>query len=303
VGVLRRLLCEERGGGRSAIVGSVIGAAILIGGYAATQGGSEACEFPDCFPGAENTGVPDGTSLTPHSSGDFSTSSNGQVIENIDMTVGCITVNHHSVVIRNAKVQCITMGGTAVNEANPALHIYDVTIVCDTAETMKDRGVEYKNYTAERLDVSNCENGFDVNSYVTIKDSYIHDLDGPGVDPHIDGIQASWGTESTIQHNTILSWDTSAIIWGNYDTHPTVDNWTITENLMGADPGAPDSVAYILYCPAEPVTNGNVTNNHFLSEPPPNNIPGYFYTTCVEGVDGETFSGNVVHETGDPIEP
>jgi hypothetical protein len=191
------------------------------------------------------------------------------------------------------------MGGAAVNEANPPLHIYDVTIVCDTAETGSDRGVEYKNYTAERLDVSNCENGFDVNSFVTIRDSYIHDLDGPGPDPHIDGIQASWGKESTIEHNTILSWDTSAIIWGNYDGNPTVNDWTITKNLMGADPDAPSSVAYTLYCPLEPVTNGAVTDNHFLSDPAPNNT--YFYDTCESG--GETFSGNVIHETGDPISP
>lgn len=39
MGVLRRLLRDERGGGRSTIVGSVVAATILIGGYAAVQGG------------------------------------------------------------------------------------------------------------------------------------------------------------------------------------------------------------------------------------------------------------------------
>ena len=246
------------------------------------------------FPDASNTGVPPGTTLTTYSTGNYVTTSNGQVVQNLNVTNGCIMVDHHSVVIRNSEVRCINVrSASAQNPANPALHVYDVTIVCNNS--ISDRGIEYKNFVAERLDISVCENGADINSYVTIRDSYLHDLGPTPVgEAHVDGLQASWGAHSRIEHNTILSRDTSSIAWFNYDGNATVPNWTITNNLLGAQTSA--SVAYVIYCPGGTPSNALITNNRFKSQYAP--VGGYS-TGCNR--PGITWSGNVIHETGAPV--
>ena len=56
----------------------------------------------DGFPDASNTGVPAGSSLTPHS-GDISSSANDQVIELLDQS-GIIEVTHDRVTVRKCRI-------------------------------------------------------------------------------------------------------------------------------------------------------------------------------------------------------
>ncbi len=106
--------------------------------------------------------------------------------------------------------------------------------------------------TGRRLNIHNCENGFDVDSSVTVADSYIHDL-FEGSSGHSDGIQLAVGTHVTISHNTIFNpGGTSAII----SNGSAVSDVTVTGNLLAGG-------AYSLYCPKGAVGSYRVISNRF----------------------------------------
>ena len=232
--------------------------------------------------------MPPGTVLTAYT-GPSNITANGTVVDSKNVT-SCITIQASNVTIRNSRFAADCVFVIEVFVSGASLTIEDSEIDCQSAGAT---GLAVHDTVARRLNIHHCENGVDISHHVTVKDSYIHDGDGPG-DAHVDGIQASWGADSLIEHNTILSRDTSSIIITNYDGHPSVNNTTITNNLMGAQTSA--RVAYVIYCPSAPSANFRVTNNRFLSQFPP--VGGYS-TGCSGG--GEIVSGNVIHETNQPI--
>jgi hypothetical protein len=178
--------------------------------------------------------------------------------------------------IEDSEIDCKGTGGTAVGDTN---------------------------ITAVRLDIQGCENGFDIDANVTVQDSYIHDLYNSS-EAHTDGIQLASGhyvgaslvpgaLNVTITHNTIYgvgadgSLGTSAIISNSGgDT-----NILIQGNLLAGG-------AFTLYC--EQGTQGvnyRVTDNHF-SRKFSSKVGAYGPSTdCSD----ETQSGNVFHETAQPV--
>jgi hypothetical protein len=255
---------------------------------------------PSGFPGAANTGVPAGTTLSAYS-GPSTITTPGAVIS--AKTMGCIQVRAAGVVIRNSKISC--SGGYAVlsgdgDYSGERLLIEDTEIDC------KDDGghaIGEANITARRVNIHGCENGGDINQNVTVEDSYIHDLYNEN-DAHTDGFQLADGhfengqsipgtRNVTFRHNTIYgmgadgSFGTSAIISNSGgDTNILIEN-----NLMAGG-------AYTLYCEQNATgINYRVINNHFSRKFGPK--VGFFgaSTECSD----ETQSGNVIHETGQPI--
>jgi hypothetical protein len=190
--------------------------------------------------------VPAGTSLTPQV-GNLTVSADNTVVNAID-TSGCVTVTGVGVTIKNSKVGCIVVDGAADDPANPRLTIQDVEIVCPIGAW--NTGIRFDNFIAIRVNIHGCENGLDIGSHVTLRDSYIHDL-AVGPEYHTDGIQGT-PTDSTIEHNTIYGIDTSAIGF-NSSAYGTV---LIKNNLLAGG-------AYTLYCPKGGIPGFQVIDNRF----------------------------------------
>jgi hypothetical protein len=252
------------------------------------------------FPGASNTGVPAGTTLSPYT-GPSTISTAGTVIDGKSM--GCITVRAPGVVIRNSKISC--QGGYAVyvpdgSFTGTPLTVEDSEVDC---KLTGGNGLGEANITVRRVDIQGCENGFDINQNLMIQDSYVHDLYNSG-SAHTDGAQMAAGhyengqlvsgsRNVTFLHNTIYgmgadgSFGTSAIISNRGADRDIL----IQNNLMAGG-------AVALYCEQGATgTNYRVLDNHFSTRFGPK--VGYYgvSTDCSDEVQ----SGNVYHETGQPV--
>lgn len=254
------------------------------------------------FPDSSNTGVPAGTTLTAYTGPSNITTPN-TVIDS--KTIGCIQVSASGVVIRNSRITCASGAAVYVDDrsftdtATPLL-LEDVEINCQNSNTT---GVGEADVTVRRANIHGCENGFDINQNMLIEDSYIHDLyNGGGA--HMDGAQLAsghWNGSSypccalnvTIRHNTIYAVDPA----GAFGTSAIISNSggdvnvLIEHNLMAGG-------AFTLYCEQHAKgTNYRVIDNHFSTRF--KSTVGFFgpSTDCSDEVQ----SGNVIHETGQPI--
>jgi hypothetical protein len=202
-----------------------------------------ACGLPD----ATNTGVPRGTALAAVN-GNVTVTKTGTVIDRKDIR-GCVRVQAPGVVIRRSKITCgdfYAIASFGDEYSGKGLVVEDSEITCGGPGT----GLGDTNLTARRLNIHNCENGFDIDASVTVRDSYIHDLyQGGGA--HTDGIQLAGGSRITIEHNTIFDNNgTSAII-----SHPTDNSDVLVANNLLA------GGAYTLYCPRDSSRNFRVIGN------------------------------------------
>jgi len=202
------------------------------------------------WPDASNTGVPEGTILTVFND-NLAIRKPGTVIDGMDIR-GCVSVTVPGVVIRRSKIRCT--GGYAVlsgGYTGGRLLIEDSEIDCRGGNGLGTTAVGDNNFTARRLNIQGCENGFDVDIDVTIQDSWIHDLyDGPGA--HADGIQFAIGRNVLVEHNAIFVRGTSAII----SLPKAMNGVTIKNNLLAGG-------AYTLYCPRDPSSDVRVIDNRF----------------------------------------
>lgn len=205
-----------------------------------------ACGFPD----AGNTGVPAGTKLALVD-GNLDVKKAGTVVSGKDIR-GCVRVQANNVTIRRSKVTCVDFYAIASfsdEYSGGGLLVEDVEIDCRNSQGV---GVGSYGFTARRLEIRGCENGFDVDHDATIVDSYVHDL-YEGSEGHADGVQLAGGADIDIRHNTIfVPGGTSAII-----SHPDGNSDVlVASNLLAGG-------AYTLYCPSESSSNFSVLDNRF----------------------------------------
>jgi len=238
------------------------------------------------YPDESNTGVPPGTVLTVVN-GNMTISTANAIVDGKDIR-GCVNVTAPGVVIRNSKITC--GGGYAIDYYNIAgtwLTIQDTEISC--SNQLGGTAIGEEQVTALRNNIHSCENGFDVNKNMLIKDNYIHDMFNGAGDPHTDGIQM-WNTATNvvIEHNRIYANSgTSAIISPSQGTLGTI----IRDNLFAGG-------AYTLYCRQSGAGGQQVTNNRFSR---------IFYQTVgafgpwTDCGDEAVVCGNVYHETGLPL--
>jgi hypothetical protein len=260
-------------------------------------GGTSGGIFPG-FPGANNTGPQAGTILTL-SSGELLTTTPGQTIQNLNLT-GYIIVRHNNTTIQDCIINLTGFDPTQffwnISASTPTTG----TIIrrCRIIGNSSNSAIETENMSGAEVsfcDISGMENGIFIGSNAkNLHDNYIHDLTGLG-DPHIDGIQGTGGfTSLTINHNNILSRDTSCIILQNETAG--FSGVTITNNrLIGQS-----ALGYGILCQKKPggsggaVDNITVTGNRFGG-----NIQ--FFAAQFVGVTNLTFTGNVDDATGLPI--
>jgi hypothetical protein len=251
---------------------------------------------PSGFPDASTTGVPAGSSLTTVT-GNVTISTAGAVYADRQVN-GCITVNAQNVTIRRVRVVC--QGASAIWSGSSGLVVEDSEIDCGT-DGVGHTGLTPGNYTARRVNAHGCENIFWAERNVVVEDSYLHDpVDyDPVRDPHTDTIQIpAGGSNITIRRNTVF---------GNYVNSSSFGNAAITAAGVPGMSASPlvieDNLlaggGYTVYCPGDAPTatfNGNRFSTRYTSK-----IGGFgpVYFTCDDELAAGT--GNVIHETGQPV--
>lgn len=227
------------------------------------------------YPDATNTGVPAGVTLT--NSGPVTVTTDGAIIENLNIVNGHIIVQADNVTIRNCRI--------TTYDYYPILNEGTNLVVEDCEITGTDPAVaaaiSFDNYTARRLNISGGFDGLKANSDTLIEDCYIHDL-RPSEGSHNDGIQTTGGNNVTVRHNTI---DTNmigvAIQFGSANA-----GWVVTDNLIRATGWSISANSG--------TTSSTFTNNRFA-------IPDSWYGPLGGLEAGNTVSGNYYDHSGDPI--
>jgi hypothetical protein len=208
------------------------------------------------MPDATTAGVPSGTTLTAYT-GPMTITKDGTVIEG-KIIDGTLTIDAANVTIKNCIIKNYGWWGIDGEGATNLSVLY-----CDfTASTSKDTNAAILGSgTFIGNDISQSENGIVLQGGASVvRDNFIHDLFDNFGEPHIDGISVQGGQNNVlIEHNTIESWDTSAIFIKN-DFGP-INNITVRNNLLygDADRGDPAAMIYV-YGPN--TTNVSITNNY-----------------------------------------
>jgi len=230
------------------------------------------------MPDATTAGVPSGTTLTAYT-GPMTITQAGTVIEG-KIIDGTLTIDAANVTIMNCIIKNYGWWGIDGESASNLSVLY-----CDfTASTSKDTNAAILGSgTFIGNDISQSENGIVLQGGASVvRDNYIHDLFDNFGEPHIDGISVQGGQNNVlIEHNTIESWDTSAVFIKN-DFGP-ISNITVRNNLMygDADRGDPAATVYV-YGPN--TTNVSITNNYVEKG------NWYYYATSNAN---PTISGNI----------
>jgi hypothetical protein len=310
-------------------------AAIVALWVALGSGGVSRCPAPR-FPDATCTGVPSGTTLTPYTGPQVITADNtvidGKLIDEP------LEVDASNVTIKNSRMTgtaCTSSSGcSGINSPDDArtygkqpLQLLDSEIDCGGFGT----GISSGNLIVRRVLIHNCENGFNLDQNVDVRDSFVeYLLRVPDEIGHPDGAQMGCGhwdptytgpscaagfapgaLNITFVHNTIFAVTSDGVLQNstfilNGGSPPAAGpgdgvgidtNILIQGNLLAGG-------GYTIYCANgvgdEPAVSRNVRviNNHFSRRFAPN--VGAFAPSlgCHDEAD---VSGNVDHETGAPL--
>lgn len=254
------------------------------------------------FPNASNTGPAAGTVFTT-TTGDFVTTSNGQIVANRQINNGQIDIRHSGVIVRDCIVnsQDFTAIRTTVAASIPGCLI----------ERCRLTGIGGQNAISPDFadgveirfcDISGYENGIAIGANaMNIHDNYIHGLMSLSGSPHIDGIQGAGGfTSLTIRHNTIVSWDTSCIIMqtegGNY-SGLVIDN----NRCLFDAAHAGSELAYGILCQRKDTDVGTATNITVTNNRIQKAQAAQSYIFIHNAIAPITVSGNVDDTTGLPV--
>lgn len=271
--------------------------------------------FNSDWPRPSNTGVPSGTSLTPHS-GNFTTSSNGQIVQDLDIA-GELVIGHQNVIVRRCRI-------IMPNEANRIAPIFIATGAGGVGSTLTvedceldgsnrggSSGIFYDSManppavTARRLRIHRVENGIGCLSGFDMRDSLVDGLNPDGADPHTDGLQTTSGTSNvTLIHNVfdMRAPDTGA---NNsciqFDVNaPSNFNWLIENNkllLSTSNGGA------CLRIPLGDATGNNIRIRNNRLSPGSINPPNLDYRIPSDAATNHIteWSGNVDDTTGEAV--
>ncbi len=256
------------------------------------------------MPGADNTGVPPGTTLTP--SGRLTISTAGTVVSGLDVTASgeepAVSVNAPNVTIRNTRVRGNTIA--LIQNNSTGLVVEDSEMINQPVAGQPNchNGIATGGYVARRVEITGCENGAEMfKGNAVLEDSWIHDLDtvGPSyvfgnAQPHTDGIQINEGGGNVVvRHNTISPQDS-----GNHSSTSAIiatsagDNVRIEDNLIDGS-----HAGYAVYAPRSSRSAWFMNRNTMQRG-------AYGYTACVRpGMTVTEFNANRDLGSGALISP
>jgi hypothetical protein len=267
------------------------------GGAANTPGGPD--PWGGCWPGAGNTGVPAGTSLSGFT-GSCDISRNTVIT---GKTVNCtLSVNSGNLTLSDSMVN-----GEVFNNGSGSVLIQDSTLNggSDMSETVLG-----SNLTILSSNLYGNQHEVYCGGNCTIKDSWLHDNHDFGSSDHQNGFLSTGGSAYLLQHNSVycVGGCTGDI---TFIPNDDVSDATVSRNLLVATPDA----AYCLYPssdhPSKPgvVSQMTVTGNVFQHGPNGKcafygPVYGWDDPTASPGTDGygNVWSGNT-WENGQPLDP
>ena len=238
-------------------------------------------------PGASNTGVPAGTTLTRYT-GPRTITAAGTVIDSKDVSGGLV-IRAKNVTIRNSKIHDdpSAVAGVFVDGGGSA------TIV-DSEIYNFEVGITYSNWTALRVDIHDITfDGMKMSSNARLQDSWVHDPK-PTSDAHWDGVQVQNGVVNTVIQGNFIDAsgaDTNTALFLTPDLGPSTDGpLTVTGNWLD---GGNFTVAILDGNNGEYyIKKISVTNNRFGH--------GGWYGPANVNVP-VTWSGNVWDDTGKTV--
>jgi hypothetical protein len=190
------------------------------------------------WPDATNTGVPLGAVLTNRSG--FTVTTPGAVIQNLNVT-GTIVVKAANVLIKNCRINANgNFWGVDADGFNA--NVMD----CEIFNSYKSNaGILGQGGTYTRVHVHGFEHGIMTEGGCLLQDCYIHDLAGADI-LHTDGVNIQAGSNTTVRHCHIESFDTSCIIIK--DDFTAISNILVDNNRLINTPGK--QTAYCVYSDA-----------------------------------------------------
>ncbi|WP_162794565.1 hypothetical protein [Nocardioides houyundeii] len=186
------------------------------------------------FPGAGNTGVPEGVALAPYA-GPMTVTAAGTVIDAKQIT-GRLVVRAPNVVVTRSQVN-----GTVYIERSGSLTMSDSTV---DGGTSQDSAVSQSNFTLRRVEIVGARASVGCDGSCEVEDSWLHGQYMPaGSDWHGDGFLSNGGSNMVLRHNTLAC-----------DSKPTGN-------------GGACSAAVALYGDFAPIRDVTVEGNLFVSSP------------------------------------
>lgn len=253
------------------------------------------------YPNFPTNSTPSTTTLTLHS-GDLETTSNGQVIADLEIT-GSVIIKHNDVRISRCWVHNWSIFGIyaedgAFTTGHPAI-IEDCLVSAPTVGSGAT-SITNSNFTIRRSRIRDAENGFDLGHDALIEYCYVYPLYNGGA-AHADGIQTQSGgpaSNITVQHNTIFcrgpddggteTNGTSCMICAIGTTSFT--DVTINHNFFAGG-------AFSLYGPqSQTGTRVKITDNHFGTNY--GSLVGEF-GPWVDATDESVVTGNIKVDASD----
>lgn len=207
------------------------------------------------WPGADNTGVPAGVTLTP--SGPLTVTVDGTVIDGKEIS-GAVVVKAKSVVIKNSRIKGTDFWGVHT-EGSGSVVLQDSEIIGFS------NALGFSNWQAYRVEISGQrQDGVKFGSNTVLQDSWIHAMN-PEPGSHTDGGQLQSGEVNVlIRHNVI---DVSGAR-GNAALFLAPDLGPSTNGPITVDNNKLNGGNYTLYCVDGDngkyfVKNISITNNRF----------------------------------------
>jgi hypothetical protein len=244
-----------------------------------------ACGYPD----ATNTGVSAGQNLTVVN-GDFHTTSNNQVVSNLDIR-GTLYIDNSGVVAKNFKATAPGGSSWAVvvgaHNNVTGVSISDCTLNGGRSDQggISAQGASTQ-WTMQRCDISNGENGIRPSGHAVITDCYVHGLASSSRAPHYDAVEVYSGVGSVFNHDTLLlNMDETSVL--NVQGDFGAVSATVLSNSLVNGGGWVLNVRSL----AASVTGTVVTNNRF------GDSHGYGYAAINDGTTS-VIKGNVRDSSG-----
>lgn len=191
------------------------------------------------YPDATNTGVKAG--ITRTNSGSINSSSDGQVIQNLNIN-GSMYISHNNVTVRNVKFT--NPGGPAILiDPNKSGTLIEDCEMDGSGNSGAEGAVGWARYTIRRCNIHHFGEGFSANGGTVIEDNYLHDFTNwISSGAHQDGIQVEYAGGDVIRHNTILMNVDGANATIHVSGNPGAA--LVENNLLGSTGGKDISAAY-----------------------------------------------------------
>jgi len=249
--------------------------------------GSSTCPLP-AYPTPSCTGVPAGTSFTKTVNGDYTASTNGEVIDSWHIT-GNVVIQANNVTIKNTQID-----GTIYNDQGNLHGSFTVTdtTIGPASDCIGQPAINDSNYIARRVRSRGHDDGFRIGppGNVELYDSYVENCylppaQAPPDGSHSDGVQAVCGGVSCanvkIVHNTFDGTHVPTTNMLNV-TDTNLSNVTATDNLMAGG-------AYIVDAWWHSGPTWTFTNNRFV-----NKSWAYGAVTAENSCSHQNWSGNTL---------